>query len=166
MCVCAHVCVLVLKVCMMMNYVMIYSSPGYIVSSSLWSSTYPCESIETLDEWRDTLFFWRGEVFSFHITVLNWREPSGKRRGLRRLEQVSFMKNRMWKKKELVKSARVFKHYGIFWSSFGVCEFLLRWLLNAVFPLFNGQSGPRVVLFSRLKTSALERCLYIAETLH
>lgn len=78
---------------------------------------------------------WRGEVFSFRQTVLNWREPSGKRQGPQSLEQVPFVKNRMWKKHR-TKSARVFKHYGIFWSSFGVCEFLLRWLLNAVFPLF------------------------------
>lgn len=166
MCVCAHVCACTQSVyddelCHDIQQSWVYSQllfmeqhiPVWINRNIRWVKGH-------------TFFFWRGEVFSFHITVLNWREPSGKRRGLRRLEQVSFMKNRMWKKKELVKSARVFKHYGIFWSSFGVCEFLLRWLLNAVFPLFNGQSGPRVVLFSRLKTSALERCLYIAETLH
>lgn len=35
---------------------------------------------------------------------------------------------------------------------------LLHWLLDVVFPLFNGQSGPAEARFSHFKTSALHRC--------
>lgn len=43
----------------------------------------------------------RREVFSFNKTVLNWREPSGKRQSPQSLEQVPFVKNRMWKKSKI-----------------------------------------------------------------